>query len=64
MWLMRKTGLKVKAHVWNGKDTACRMASTGGLKMSRFEVCETPGTHEVCHMCAEVEAKKTNDSQR
>lgn len=51
-WLIRKNGAKVKAHVWNGVDTACRMASTGGLKLSRFEVRQDRGRHEICHMCA------------
>jgi len=53
MWLIRKTGEKVKAHIWlaEEQDTACRMWSTGGLKQERFEQVERRGDFEVCHMC-------------
>jgi hypothetical protein len=53
MWLIRKSGTKVKAHIWNGSDTVCRMASTHGLKMDRFEVRDDRGQHEICHMCSQ-----------
>lgn len=53
MWLVRKRGTKAKAHVWTGTDTACRMASTGGLKLNRFDVREDRGDYEICHMCKE-----------
>jgi len=59
-WLIRKTGSKVKAHIWNGRDTACRMASTGGLKLDRFEVRQDRGTHEVCHMCRQNDPAEIN----
>lgn len=55
MWLVRKNGKKVKAHIWTGSDTACRMWSTGGLKQPRFEVVGERGDHEICHMCLEAQ---------
>lgn len=54
MWLIRKRGLKARAHIWNGSDTACRMWSTGGLKRDLFECSPDRGQHEICHMCAVV----------
>ncbi len=39
------------AHYWNGIDTACRMASTGGLKRSGYLVASDPGGHPICAMC-------------
>lgn len=56
-YLIRMRGAKVKAHYWDGTDTFCRMASTGGLKLLRFAVCDDRGSHEVCHMC-DVEARR------
>jgi hypothetical protein len=53
-FLIRKTGAKAKAHIWNGNDTACRMWSTGGLKKSRYEERVDPGAHEICSMCQGV----------
>lgn len=50
-FLIRKTGLKARAHLWTGEDTACRMWSTGGLKRSRFDVKSERGEHEICVMC-------------
>jgi hypothetical protein len=50
-YLIRKTGKKVKAHLWINGDTLCRMWSTGGLKQSRFEIRDDRGEHEICHMC-------------
>ena len=39
------------AHVWTGKDTACRMASTGGLDMKNYEVTTSTGGLKICPMC-------------
>ena len=57
-FMIRKTGAKAKAHIWNGVDTACRMWSTGGLKKSRYEEQEDRGAHEVCHMCFEAASRE------
>ena len=44
---------KGKAHVWTGEDTQCRMASTGGLSMSRYDLAvELPEGVEVCSLCS------------
>lgn len=43
------------AHVWDGKDTACRMWSTGGMNRQRkYEKSETTGGRKVCAMCKQV----------
>ena len=55
MWLIRKTGEKTKAHIWTGEDTACRMASTGGLKMHKYELRQDRGNHAICSMCNSAE---------
>lgn len=52
MWLIRKKGKKVKAHIWLGNDTVCRMYSTGGMKPTRYETSESRDEHEISHMCA------------
>jgi hypothetical protein len=51
LWLIRKKGEKVKAHIWDGNDTKCRMYSTGGIRADRFEIRQDRGQHEICHMC-------------
>jgi hypothetical protein len=50
MYLFRRRG-NGPIHIWNGRDTACRMASTGGLKLTGYEVCDVPGDRELCQMC-------------
>jgi hypothetical protein len=57
-FLIRKQGAKVKAHLWTGDDTVCRMWSTGGLKQPRFEVRVDRGDHEICHMCDQLSTKE------
>ncbi len=50
-FLIRNRGKKVKAHIWLGNDTACRMYSTGGLRQPRYEVHETSCGRPICTMC-------------
>lgn len=50
-FLIRKTGRKIAAHLWDGADTACRMWSTGGLKKKNYTVHADTQGHEVCVMC-------------
>lgn len=59
MYLIRKQ-LKKKtvAHLWNGADTECHMASTGGLRMSRYGVYEDARGRDICYMC-----RKNNDKK-
>jgi hypothetical protein len=42
------------AHIWIGSDTACRMASTGGLNIRRYTIADTRGSRDVCFMCRKV----------
>lgn len=52
-YLMRRSG-GGKAHHWTGSDTACRMASTGGLAMREYVVADHPEGRPICQMCAHV----------
>lgn len=52
MYLIRKR-LNGKAHHWDGSDTKCRMASTGGISMRKYMVAESSCQLLVCHLCAE-----------
>lgn len=40
-----------RAHLWNGTDTYCTMASTGGLKIDKYSITETDYGKKVCQMC-------------
>lgn len=64
MYLIRKQ-LKKKtvAHLWDGLDTECRMASTGGLRMKRYEVYSDPRGREICYMCRKNSEKKASEFQ-
>lgn len=42
---------KPVAHLWNGEDTYCRMASTGGLGMGRYEVRDNLEGCRLCQLC-------------
>jgi hypothetical protein len=54
-FLIRGKGKKNAAHYWDGKDTACRMWSTGGMNQGRkWSVHDDPGEHPICTMCANV----------
>ncbi len=48
---------KARAHYWDGSDTKCRMASTGGLSMHRYSVTDDPGARLLCHMCVVMNGK-------
>lgn len=42
-----------RAHIWTGADTKCRMASTGGLNLRKFDwAAETP--LPLCGCCARL----------
>jgi hypothetical protein len=49
MYLISKRGRI--AHIWDGKDTACRMASTGGLKLEKCRAVDEIGERAICQMC-------------
>lgn len=53
-YLIRRGSKKAAAHIWNGSDTSCRMASTGDLGRAvntKYSVTTTPRGHEICTMC-------------
>lgn len=50
-FLIRKSGNNQKAHIWEDGDTLCRMASTGGIKVSRFNLFDDDCGKDVCTMC-------------
>ena len=41
-----------RIHLWDGFDTVCKLASTGGLRIKKYEVVtENKNGYEVCLMC-------------
>ena len=40
------------AHLWDGNDTLCRMASTGGLRIKNYHVTTDRGNRRICQLCA------------
>ena len=46
------------AHLWNGTDTACRMASTGGLNPDSYYVADDPQGRRICDLCSAVQCPK------
>lgn len=53
----KKQTLKKRAHLWTGRETVCRLSSTGGLNPRRYMVADDPGERELCLMCETVFAK-------
>lgn len=53
MYLFNDRKPSAKAHLWDGRDTACRMWSTGGMQTARpgWAVRTTAGARGICHMC-------------
>lgn len=49
MYLIRKNKART-AHLWDGVDTACRMASTGGLNKNKYRVVGHSDL-QICTMC-------------
>lgn len=44
-----------KAHIWVGKDTACRMYSTNGLSKNLHTVEDSTLGLEVCALCSNAD---------
>ena len=57
-YLFKKKEYK-KAHIWTGKDTICRMWSTGGLGYLSAGYClfDNCAGREICTMCVNVQHK-------
>jgi hypothetical protein len=62
-YLIRKTGDNRPAHLWNGIDTACHMASTGGLSLKRYEVHTDRRGRSICRMCLINAEKERNQRE-
>lgn len=67
-YLVNKRRPKSAAHIWLGKDTACKLASTGGLQIERYTTEPTACGRKVCRMCEvnklqlNVESRKQRES--
>ena len=61
-YLINPLRTKRKAHLWNGSDTACRMGSTGGLRMSEYAVVEDKEGRQVCSICEQISAAQAKSS--
>ena len=62
MYLARKSnkGFSGRLHIWRGDDTACKMASTGGINIGRWRVLDHHYGRKICSMCATNHAKLSN----
>lgn len=49
-YIVKKNGTGV-AHAWTGRDTACRMYSTGGLRKYKYEYAVATGDRPMCANC-------------
>lgn len=47
---------KGKYHLWDGRDTACRLWSTGGINQARagWHTVDVPPARALCHTCQEA----------
>ena len=53
---------KLVAHLWDGEDTMCKMASTGGLNVKYFDVFDEAKGCDVCKNCINVmELERVNN---
>ena len=56
---------KKVAHIWTGKDTACRLWSTGGItSKNKYRITEEPKKSKICNMCRIVFEKNTFSEKR
>ncbi len=59
MYLLNPLKAKSAAHYWDGKDTLCRMYSTGGLSKRKQQIFNDPMGKPICSMCVNVQRKTT-----
>lgn len=59
MYLLNPLKAKSAAHYWDGKDTLCRMYSTGGLSKLKQQIFNEPMGKPICSMCVNVQRKTT-----
>lgn len=62
-FLYNELKAKAKYHHWDGRDTACRMWSTGGINQARagWIVVDVPPARALCHMCKEAASARPAD---
>ena len=62
-YLVMKNGEKNKAHILNGRDTVCRMLSTGGLKINskKTMIVSEPTDAGICLLCQQKMNKYTRE---
>jgi hypothetical protein len=53
-YLLNPKKAKSAAHWFDGKDTLCRMLSTGGMNKSKMRAFSSDQGHEMCNMCGNV----------
>jgi hypothetical protein len=59
VYLLNPLKAKSAAHYWDGKDTLCRMYSTGGLSKLKQQIFNEPMGKPICSMCVNVQRKTT-----
>jgi hypothetical protein len=57
VYLLNPLKAKSAAHYWDGKDTLCRMYSTGGLSKLKQQIFNDPMGKPICSMCVNVQRK-------
>lgn len=40
-----------KSHLWDGKDTLCRLYSTGGIAGEKYMLSDSPREAGICQLC-------------
>lgn len=53
-YMFKVKQLKSRAHIWNGKDTVCRMWSTGSFRKHKYQIQTDLGGRQICHQCQMV----------
>ena len=49
------------AHIWTGTDTACKMLSTGGIRLGIKKPHSSPEGRKICAMCQANNSKSRSD---
>jgi hypothetical protein len=63
MYLLNPKKNKSAAHYWDGRDTFCRLFSTGGLTKRKQEVFNDPMGKPICLMCQNVQQRMTMQTE-
>ena len=49
---------KWKHHIWDGEDTLCRMASTEGLNVKKYQSSDPSQGGSICKICRGIYEKR------